>query len=206
LQFGAFSAADCFPLGLGMLRTGDPMATYNFSMFNVLVVENNRYMRSMLRTLLYALGGGHVLTAGDGGEAIELLRKMKDSPTEAGVSSIDIIFSNWQMEPVDGTMLLKWVRRSKESPDRFVPFIMVSGYADLQRVSVCRDLGVTECLAKPYSVDSLLGRLTALVERPRQFVLTEAYFGPDRRRRPSPQAMERRVMKESEIEIIYDDR
>ncbi len=182
------------------------MANYNFDMFNVLVVEDNRYMRSMLRTLLYAVGVGNVLTTSDGGEAIELLRKIKEAPAAAGVSTIDIIFSNWQMEPVDGTMLLKWVRRSKESPDRFAPFIMVSGFADFQRVSVCRDLGVTEFLAKPYSVDSLLGRLTGLVERPRQFVLTENYFGPDRRRRPSPQALERRVMKESEMEIIYDDR
>ncbi len=182
------------------------MANYNFSMYNVLVVEDNRYMRSMMRTLLYAIGIGNVVTVAHGGEAIELLRKVKESPTSAGVSSIDIVFSNWQMEPVDGTMLLKWVRRHKESPDRFVPFIIVSGYADYQRVSVCRDLGVTEFLAKPYSVDSLLGRLTSLVERPRQFVLTEGYFGPDRRRKPSPVKMERRVMTDAEMEIIYDDR
>jgi CheY-like chemotaxis protein len=182
------------------------MATYNFDMFNVLVVEDNRYMRSMLRTLLYSLGVGNVLTAADGGEAIELLRKIKENPANAGVSAIDIVFSNWQMEPVDGTMLLKWVRRAKECPDRFVSFIMVSGYADFQRVSVCRDLGTTEFLAKPYLVDSLLGRLTALVERSRQFVLAEQYFGPDRRRRPAPTPLERRVTKESEIEIIYDDR
>ena len=77
------------------------MANYNFSMFNVLVAEDNRYMRSMLRTLLYALGVGNVVTAADGGEAIELLRKVKENPTLAGVSSIDIIFSNWQMEPVE---------------------------------------------------------------------------------------------------------
>jgi two-component system, chemotaxis family, chemotaxis protein CheY len=182
------------------------MANYNFGMYNVLVVEDNRYMRSMMRTLLYALGVGNVVTVGDGGEAIELLRKVKESPEAAGVSSIDIIFSNWQMEPVDGTMLLKWVRRHKESPDRFVPFIIVSGFADYQRVSVCRDLGVTEFLAKPYSVDNLLARLTALVERPRQFVLTENYFGPDRRRKPSPAKVERRLLPESEMEIIYDDR
>lgn len=39
------------------------MANYNFSMFTVLVVEDNRYMRSMLRTLLYALGVENVVTA-----------------------------------------------------------------------------------------------------------------------------------------------
>ncbi len=183
------------------------MANYNFGVFTVLVVEDNPYMRSMLRTLLYAIGMGNVLTVKDGGEAIELLRKVKENPAEAGVSSIDIVFSNWQMAPVDGAMLLKWIRRSKDSPDRFIPFIMVSGYGDSIKVGEARDLGATEFLAKPYSVDTLLKRVMVLVDRPRQFVLTSEYFGPDRRRQAVPrQGAERRVMPQEEIEIIYDDR
>ena len=183
------------------------MANYNFGSFIVLVVEDNPYMRTMLRTLLYAVGMGNVLTVKDGGEATELLRKVKENPTEAGVSSVDVIFSNWQMAPVDGAMLLKWVRRSKDSPDRFVPFVMVSGYGDYVKVGEARDLGATEFLAKPYSVDGLLKRIMVLVDRPRQFVLAGEYFGPDRRRQAMPrQGAERRVMPETDIEIIYDDR
>ena len=36
------------------------MANYDFSLFTVLIAEDNLYMRSMLRTLLYALGVGKV--------------------------------------------------------------------------------------------------------------------------------------------------
>lgn len=163
-------------------------------------------MRRMQRMLLSALGVGNIFEAGDGGAAIEFLRKVKENPAEAGVSTIDLIMSNWQMEPVDGAMLLKWVRRHKESPDRFISFVMVSGYGDFERVAEARDLGATEFMAKPYSVQKLLMRLMAVVAGQRQFVLLDTYFGPDRRRRPTaPPGAERRVMQEKDIEIIHDD-
>lgn len=183
------------------------MANFDFGLLSVLVAEDNQYMRSMLRTVLRALGVGTVTVASDGGAAIEILRNLKDNPQKAGVSTIDVVFSNWQMEPVDGMMLLKWVRRHKESPDRFMPFVMVSGFSDRKRVELARDFGVTEFVGKPYTINSLMARVNTLVNAPRQFVLTADYFGPDRRRnRETPPGPERRVITDDEIEVIYDDR
>lgn len=53
----------------------------------------------------------------------------------------------------------------------------------------------------------LMGRLLQIVAAPRQFVLLDTYFDPDRRRRPSapPEGRERRVMKQEDIEVIHDD-
>lgn len=182
------------------------MATYNLSLLSVLIVEDNRYMRTLLRTILHALGVGNVAAVGDGGEAIDLLRGLKEGK-QTGVATIDMVFTNWQMEPVDGTMLLKWIRRHKESPDRFMPVIMVSGFGDAQRVAHARDLGVTEFLGKPFSIDSLMARIMSMVDTPRQFVLCDSYFGPDRRRsKRAISGPNRRVMPEDDIQIIYDDR
>ena len=182
------------------------MATYDFGLLTILVVEDNGYMRRMQRMLLSALGVGNVIEKGHGGEAIEFLREVKENPTKAGVSSVDMVMSNWQMDPIDGAMLLKWVRRSKESPDRFIPFVMVSGYGDAEKVAEARDLGATEFVAKPYSVGQLLTRLMLVAGSPRQFVLLDTFFGPDRRRRSAaPPGKNRRVKPESEIEIIHDD-
>jgi DNA-binding response OmpR family regulator len=83
---------------------------------------------------------------------------------------------------------------------------MVTGYADRDKVAAARDMGVTEMLAKPFSVTSLAQRLLQVIDRPRQFVHTHDYFGPDRRRQnlgPSDGA-ERRTMPEEEIEVVYD--
>lgn len=182
------------------------MVAYNLERFNVLLVEDNLYIRSLLMHALKALTVGNIKMADDGSEAIELLQLMAVNPMKAGILNIDIILSNWQMSPVDGLMLLRWVRRHKNSPNRFIPFVMVTGYADLDRVNEARDLGVTEILAKPFSVNSVAQRLQQVIERPRQFVHTPSYFGPDRRRQnlEPPGGNERRVNRDDEIEVVYD--
>jgi len=179
---------------------------YDLSLYTALVADDNAYMRSLLKSLMHVVGVGTVIAVDDGSEAIETLKKVGQDPIKGGINSIDLILANWQMTPVDGLLLLRWVRRHKESPDKFMPFIMVTGFADMAHVSEARDLGVSEILSKPYSIQSLTQRLGQLIERPRQYVLTQAYFGPDRRRRKSESRLaDRRKIKPEEVEIIYDD-
>ena len=182
------------------------MSDYDFGLFSALVVEDNSYLRTLLFQSLKAIGVGNVKIVEHGGLAIDTLRMMKENPSKAGMMNVDIIFSNWQMSPVDGMMLLRWVRRHKESPNRFTPFVMVTGYADPEKVAECRDMGVTEMLAKPFSVNAMAEKLLQIVDRPRQFVHTGNYFGPDRRRTEGsiPENKDRRVITEEEIEIVYD--
>ena len=181
------------------------MATYDLERFSFLVVEDGFYLRSLLIQSLKALGIGNVRAADHGGEAIDLLRLMKHDPMRAGIMNIDVIMSNWQMSPVDGLMLLRWVRRHKDSPDRFIPFIMVTGHAEPSKVAEARDLGMTEMIGKPFSATSITERVLQIIDRPRQFLHTSEYFGPDRRRRHDERykGSERRVMPEEDIEIVH---
>jgi hypothetical protein len=64
---------------------------------------------------------------------------------------------------------------------------------------------VTEFLAKPFSVTMLAQKLQTVIERPRQFVHTASYFGPDRRRRSEAyKGQERRVLtdKSPSVEVV----
>lgn len=158
------------------------MALYDLDRFSVLLVEDSPFMRSMLLNALKALGIGQVTTCPEGGAAIEFLQLVHSNPMKAGVQIVDIIISNWEMSPIDGMMLLRWVRRHKDSKSRFVPFIMVSGYSELERVHEARDLGVTEFLCKPFSINAIGEKLASVIDRPRQFVHNNDFFGPDRRR------------------------
>ena len=169
------------------------------------MVEAGIYLRSLLIQSLKALGIGNVRAADHGGEAIDLLRMMKKDPMRAGIMNIDVVISNWQMSPVDGLMLLRWVRRHKDSPDHFIPFIMITGHAEPSNVAEARDLGMTEMIGKPFSVNSVTERVLQLIDRPRQFLHTSEYFGPDRRRRHDERykGNERRVMPEEDIEIVH---
>ncbi|MCK5575580.1 MAG: response regulator, partial [Sphingomonadales bacterium] len=154
---------------------------------------------------LKILGVGTVITKDHGGEAIEFLQLVKEDPMKAGVMSIDVILSDWVMSPVDGMMLLRWVRRHKDSPDRFMPFIMITGYSDLDRVNQAREMGVSEFMSKPFTINAVADKIVQVIERPRQFVHTKNYFGPDRRRQILPhEGEDRRKMtdKSEGVEII----
>ena len=159
------------------------MASIDLSRISCLVVEDSQFLRSLLAGSLNALGVTKIKMADHGGDAIDFLKLQKLDPMKAGVLTIDMIISNWQMSPTDGMILLRWVRRHAESPNRFVPFIMLSGHSGNASVAEARDMGVTEFVTKPFSVTTLAQRIQMVIDRPRQFVHTGDYFGPDRRRR-----------------------
>ncbi len=170
----------------------------------VLVVEDNAFARNMIAEILRALKVGRVVTAADGTDAIGMMRQASKHKMAAKVLGFDIILSDYLMSPINGTMLLRWVRQHEDSPDRFIPFIMVSGVADHEVVLEARDMGTTEFVAKPFSVKAVADHISALIDSPRPYIFCNAYFGPDRRRQKRPiKAAERRVITAEEQQIVY---
>lgn len=158
----------------------------DFSQIGVMIVDDNRHMRGLLCSIMHALGIKRVKEVGDGESAL----------AEIGAFEPDIVITDWHMEPMDGTTLVKTIRHSSEDLIRYVPIIMLSGHSDTQRVREARDSGVHEFLTKPVSAKSLLARLITIIENPRPFIKTEQYFGPDRRRRdigPRDNEKDRRI-------------
>lgn len=181
------------------------MSDLDLERLTILLVEDSYFIRSLLLNSLKAIGVGKVIPMEDAGAAIEFIQLVKQNPMKAGVMAIDIILTNWEMSPVDGMMLLRWVRRHKDSPDRFMPIIMITAYTEKKRVQDARDLGVNEMLAKPFTVKSLMEKIMLVVNRNRQFVHNNNYFGPDRRRQQLPfdGANRRKLTDDSpEVEIV----
>lgn len=152
------------------------MMGYRLDRLAVLIVDDNQHMRSLVRTILESLGVSQIVEARDGAHALEKM----------GQSQIDLIITDWNMDPLDGLALTRHLRTSPESPDQFVPVIMLSGHTERARVMQARDAGVTEFMAKPVSARSLYARIVSIIENPRPFVRTNDYFGPDRRRQMLP--------------------
>lgn len=148
------------------------MPDYNFENLCVLVVDDNRHMRTLLRDLLRSLGVGTVIEANDGMSGFQKLKQ----------AAPDIIVTDLLMQPIDGLQFARMVRNENRSPQPFVPIIMVTGFADKLRVTEARDAGVTEFLAKPVTTEAMYARLESIIEKPRPFVKTGDFFGPDRRR------------------------
>ena len=169
---------------------------------SVLLVEDSPQVRSLLVSVLNQLGIGRILRAPEGAEAIRLVKQMQYDPHSIGASSIDLVISDWVMDPIDGATLLRWIRRHKESPDRFLPFVMVSAYSESHRVQTARDLGVNEFLAKPFSVATVLQHILAVIQDRRSYVRTNTFFGPDRRRSEKSVGADRRTVHTSREDAI----
>ena len=145
-------------------------------LLKILLVDDNHHMRVLLTEILRAIGVKHVYEANDGAEALQVMRS----------NPIDIIMSDLAMQPLDGIDFVRLLRNSPDSPNPMAPVIMITGHSTQKRVQEARDVGVNEFLSKPVTARGVLERIAQVVDNPRAFVRTGAYFGPDRRRRADP--------------------
>lgn len=169
-----------------------------------LLVDDNAFALRLITSILHKLGVGTVLTAKNGVEAVHILKGVAQDPMKYGVQSIDAVIADWVMPQVDGAMLLRWIRRHPDSPNRFMPFVMFSGMADEDMVNEARFLGVNEFVAKPFSIESVVEKIQNMINKPRRFVYNYDYFGPDRRRQNLKyEGPEKRIMKAEDTEVVY---
>ncbi len=149
------------------------MSGYHFDRLKILVVDDNVHMRKLVTTILQAFGVLQIHEAGSGETAWEACREHNP----------DIIILDWVMEGMSGLDFMRMVRSNPTSPNPFVPVIMLTGHTSLEHVQQARDAGINEFIAKPVSVKTMMSRLASVIEHPRPYVRTTAYFGPCRRRR-----------------------
>ncbi len=154
----------------------------------VLIADDQDFIRSLLRHILGVLGCTNITDAESGEKAWEIIC---GSPP-------DLLIVDWEMEPMGGLELVKKIRFSPNSPDRFMPIIMITAHSERPRIIEARDAGVNEFVMKPVSAKTLFSRLNAVIEHPRRFIRTAEYFGPDRRRKRIFVDQERRDTKKQE--------
>ena len=138
----------------------------------VLVVDDNKAMRSLTAAVLAGLGVRNVLEADDGEAGLKVLRTY----------DVDLAIVDFKMAPMDGINFTDRVRNTPDSPNPYLPIIMLTGHADRARVLRARDAGVTEFMVKPIAAKALTQRIQAMILQPRPFLKLNGYFGPDRRR------------------------
>ncbi|PJB70422.1 MAG: response regulator [Alphaproteobacteria bacterium CG_4_9_14_3_um_filter_47_13] len=145
---------------------------YQLHRISVLVVEDNQPMLDITKSLLITFGVGHVIGAQNGEVGYKRFCEYNN----------DIVIADWMMRPMDGISFTRLVRNDSKSPNPYVPIILMTGFSERRRVLQARDTGVTEFLVKPFNARELYKRLVQVIERPRQFVRSTDFFGPDRRR------------------------
>lgn len=159
--------------------------TVNFSNLTVLTIDDNANMRQLIRSVLRGFGVRKIMEASDGTEA---LQRIHPNP-----SAVDVIICDWNMAGLDGHGFLKELRGDPEAPWAGIPVIMLTAHNESSVVKKARDAGADGFLLKPVTPRLLLERIHQVVERPKDFVVSAAYAGPERRTRHNgPNNSERR--------------
>lgn len=138
----------------------------------VLIVDDNQYMRKVVRNLLVNLGVKNVHEASDGIAGLEAIRTYAP----------DIVLLDWEMPLLNGAELVRIVRSPGVFPVPEVPIIMLSAHGERWRVVEASRLGVNEFLKKPVSGKALLDRMVSILAKPRAMVRLGDYYGPEPRR------------------------
>lgn len=108
----------------------------------VLLVDDNEVVRMPVREMLLLLNC-EVLEAGNGEEALELFVRNRER--------IDLVILDVVMPVKNGTETLRELREI----DRDVRIVMASGYMDQLPDNGFADLGVEQCLIKPYRISEI---------------------------------------------------
>jgi CheY-like chemotaxis protein len=142
---------------------------------NILIVDNNHYMRRLTRTMLVNLGAKSVLEASDGLAALEAIRTCDP----------DVMLLEWDMPVLDGMEVMRIVRSPGVFPRPNLPIIMLTSRAERTAVAQALRAGAHEFLLKPTSPQALRDRLTSIIVNPRPMVKLGDYYVPQPRRQPA---------------------
>ena len=146
-----------------------------FSAASILVVIEQTFLRNIVRDILRGVGITQIYIAGSGEEGIAQVMAWKP----------DLIFIQWNMGDMQGPDFARWVRTSPESVNQETSIIMLTSNCSRESVSLARDAGITELIAKPVVPEQLLSRLQSALADKRKFIRSARFVGPDRRRRKS---------------------
>jgi two-component system chemotaxis response regulator CheY len=117
----------------------------------ILLVANTPSFRALYASFLRSQGFEYVFEAGDGMQAIDILR----------VQPIDLIMSDWHLEELSGFDLLHTVRGSVAMAQ--IPFVMLTTKKDVPRVKAAIDLGAIDYLMKPFRTAQLAIKLVKVL-------------------------------------------
>jgi len=135
--------------------------------FSVLHLDSDRQWLNIIRRELIGAGIREVFTTTDPKEA---LAKIRDAKPDLLITHNDLKF-------------VRFLRHHDTSPDREIPIIMVASNIGPSDLASMRDAGVDEITVKPCPISQLLDQIEEIASHPREFVESEEFTGPSRRRR-----------------------
>lgn len=129
------------------------MADLEQKRVKVLVADDFRTLRELMRGCLVQLGYKDITTAGDGAEAINLINNYK----------FDIILCDWHMPKALGIDVLRAARNSETCKDTI--FILATTESEQGSVLQAVEAGVSNYIVKPFTVETLQSKIDSAIKK-----------------------------------------
>lgn len=114
---------------------------------HILIVDDMDDMRMLLRTFLMDDGFTHITEASDGKKGLSLIKNSK----------FHLVICDWNMPEMTGIELLEEVRSEERSEN--LPFLMVTGEANPERVREAIVKKVNDFIIKPFQPEALSNKI-----------------------------------------------
>ncbi len=125
----------------------------DFTSLKVLVVDDQEFVRTIVKKMLMQLGVQTVLEAQDGNSGLEAV--VRDVP--------DLVICDVQMRPMDGFGFIKMLRATPAV--HHTPVIMLTAHTDAATVARAKELAIGAFLAKPILPPALKEKMVRVLAK-----------------------------------------
>jgi len=136
----------------------------------LIVLDAVRFTRHLTLDMLRHAGATRVQPASHPKAAAWLMRETRDP----------ILVTDWRNDFASGPGLIRSLRRS-DGPERAAPALMLCDRRRLDDIETARDSGVSAIALRPMPIQAFIDRLSEITARPRRFIQSTRFTGPDRR-------------------------
>jgi two-component system, chemotaxis family, chemotaxis protein CheY len=126
-----------------------------FESVRILIVDDQRTMRAIVRDLLRKIGISSVSEAENGREALDFLESTEHAP--------DLVICDLHMDQMDGLEFCQKVRLSKLAKVRDTKIIVLTGDSDKLMRGISEQVGAQAVLSKPVTANELRGEIAQVV-------------------------------------------
>ena len=111
----------------------------------ILIVDDMRMVRNVIKKILYTLGYENVIEAENGSECLKRYNECASEGKKIGAIFLDIV-----MPMITGKEVLQEIRLV----DQETPVIMLTSVADEQMIDECKAMGILDYIVKPINSEN----------------------------------------------------
>lgn len=139
----------------------------------IIIADPVAQTRGLVADVLRGAGFQNIMHCRDGKQLLEKTEEFHPA----------IVITTSRLPEVSGLEYTRLIRAGYRKVPRTISIIAMTDTPTKAFLEAARESGVDEMLVRPFTAESVMARVNAVLERPREFIDSVSYVGPCRRRK-----------------------